>query len=127
MFKKAFQITTGICAALFSVSLVSSVLYLGSIYGIAKYETWQEARQRVLAMNAEQCITDRNNLLKATTDKWYVSIPKDITSGWPTSGHDGMGFDSTGPLWYFVDGTHIPLAQFISQTTKHMNAVCNIK
>jgi len=88
MFKKAFQITTGICAALFSVSLVSSVLYLGSIYGIAKYETWQEARQRVLAMNAEQCITDRNNLLKATSP---VQLPAGYEDAQP-AGHEMLAY-----------------------------------
>ena len=117
-----------------SLALLLVVIPTGVFYGGAYAVSAYQEHQATKARRASECAEDKLELryvsemkVKTFTD---VTLPKgyeDATMQPMENGHitKGIGGNLQHPLWFFEDGSSVPLDDFIATTQKDIALVCD--
>ena len=128
-----FKLALWIAKFVVSLALLLVVIPTGVFYGGAYAVSVYQDRQATKARRAKDCAADRAELqqvVKQKKDMDEVVLPKGfedaieqpLYNGKATS---GVGGNSQHPLWFFEDGSSVPLDEFIATTQKDIALVCD--
>jgi hypothetical protein len=120
-----FRKATHIIGAVLGVLVVLGGLAAGAWYLKTQHDEKVNAAHERNAINANNCALDRDDLRKAIAAK-QPPEEKGIPP-WELKykGNAGVEKDSKGNyMWYFEDGSEMPLDEFIERTTKDMQKAC---